>query len=80
MNIIYEDWFFILIIFLSIAIYFPISLILNKCKNHLNYTEVKGEITARLSEYIYEETGRKPIILPVLTLFTIGPLYYKIRK
>ena len=33
MNIIYEDWFFILIIFLSIAIYFPISLILNKCKN-----------------------------------------------
>ena len=40
--------------------------ILSKCKNHLNYTEVKSEITARLSEYIYEATGRKPIILPVI--------------
>ena len=33
MDIIYEDWFIIMIIFLSIAIYFPISFILNKCKN-----------------------------------------------
>lgn len=33
MDIIYEDWFIIMIIFLSIVIYFPISLILNKCKN-----------------------------------------------
>ena len=33
MDIIYEDWFIIMIMFLSIAIYFPILLILNKCKN-----------------------------------------------
>ena len=33
MDIIYEDWFIIMIIFLSIVIYFPISFILNKCKN-----------------------------------------------
>lgn len=33
MDIIYEDWFIIMIIFLSIMIYFPILLILNKCKN-----------------------------------------------
>ena len=33
MDIIYENWFIIMLILLSIIIYFPISLILNKCKN-----------------------------------------------
>ena len=33
MDIIYENWFIIMLIVLSIIIYFPISLILNKCKN-----------------------------------------------
>ena len=40
--------------------------ILSKCKNHVNYSEIKGEIISRLSEYAYEMTGRKPIILPVI--------------
>ena len=32
----------------------------------MNYSEIKGEIISRLSEYAYEMTGRKPIILPVI--------------
>lgn len=40
--------------------------ILRKCTDHLNYSEIKTEITNSLSEYIFEKTGRKPIILPVI--------------
>ena len=37
-----------------------------KIKNHVNYNEIKTEITNELSEYIMDKTGRKPIILPVI--------------
>ena len=37
-----------------------------KMNNHLNYSDIKLEIINRLSSYIYEKTGRKPIILPVI--------------
>lgn len=38
----------------------------SKLKNHLNYSEIKNEVTNQLANYIYEKTGRKPIILPVI--------------
>ncbi len=38
----------------------------SKISNHVNYTEVKTEVSAQLSNYIYEKTGRNPIILPVI--------------
>ncbi len=37
-----------------------------KLKGKINYTEIKNEITSSLGTYIYEKTGRKPIILPVI--------------
>ncbi len=37
-----------------------------KIKNHVNYNEIKTEIINQLSSYIYEKTGRKPIIFPVI--------------
>ena len=40
--------------------------IISKLTNNINYTEIKTEITNNLSSYIYEKTGRKPIILPVV--------------
>lgn len=40
--------------------------ILSKIKNHVNFSEVKSEIIYQLSNYIFEKTGRKPIILPVI--------------
>lgn len=40
--------------------------ILSKIKNHINYSEIKSEIIYQLSNYIYDKTGRKPIILPVI--------------
>ena len=40
--------------------------IINKISKHVNYNEVKSEIVSQLSEYIYEKTGRNPIILPVI--------------
>ena len=40
--------------------------ILLKLNNQINYAEIKAEISSELSSYIYEETGRKPIILPVI--------------
>ena len=40
--------------------------ILAKLKNRINYSDIKLEITNQLSSYIYEKTGRKPIILPVI--------------
>ena len=38
----------------------------SKLNSKANYSEIKGEIVAALSPYIYETTGRKPIILPVI--------------
>lgn len=38
----------------------------SKLNSKLNYTEIKNEITNTLSSYIYDKTGRKPIILPVI--------------
>lgn len=40
--------------------------ITSKLTDHINYSEIKAEITCKLSEFIYEKTGRKPIILPVI--------------
>ena len=38
----------------------------SKIKNHVNYNEVKSEIINVLSANIFEKTGRRPIILPVI--------------
>lgn len=38
----------------------------NKLKVTTNFTELKNDITASISEYAYETTGRKPIVLPVI--------------
>ncbi len=38
----------------------------SKINNHVNYNEIKSEIINCLSTYIYEKTGRNPIILPVI--------------
>ncbi len=40
--------------------------ITSKIDKHVNYSEIKSEITNQLSNYIYEKTGRNPIILPVI--------------
>ena len=40
--------------------------ILSKLNNRINYSEIKSEVTTQLTNYIYEKTGRKPIILPVI--------------
>lgn len=40
--------------------------IISKINTHVNYAEVKLEIMNQLSTYIYDKTGRKPIILPVI--------------
>ena len=38
----------------------------SKLNGHINYSDIKSEITNELGPYIYEKTGRKPIILPVI--------------
>ena len=38
----------------------------SKISKHVNYNEIKSEIVNQLSNYIYEKTGRNPIILPVI--------------
>lgn len=38
----------------------------SKLNGKLNYTDIKNEITTNLTNYIYDKTGRKPIILPVI--------------
>ncbi len=40
--------------------------IIDKIQKHVNYSEIKSEIISSLSAYIYEKTGRNPIILPVI--------------
>lgn len=40
--------------------------ILSKLHKPINYSDIKIEITTTLSPYIYEKTGRRPIILPVI--------------
>ena len=40
--------------------------IISKLNHKVNYAEIKLEIMNQLSEYIYNKTGRKPIILPVI--------------
>ena len=37
-----------------------------KIKTGVNYTEIKSSITDNLSSYIVSQTGRKPIILPIV--------------
>lgn len=38
----------------------------SKIDKHVNYSEIKSEIVSQLTSYIYEKTGRNPIILPVI--------------
>lgn len=40
--------------------------IISKLKKQVNYADIKAEIMTSLSGYIYNATGRKPIILPVI--------------
>ena len=40
--------------------------ILSKLKSPINYNDIKNEIIYQVSDYTYEKTGRKPIILPVI--------------
>ena len=40
--------------------------ILSKINNQISYNDLKSEIVTALSNYTYEKTGRKPIILPVI--------------
>ena len=40
--------------------------ILNKINNQIGFGEIKSEIVSVLSNYTYEKTGRRPIILPVI--------------
>ncbi|MBP3766465.1 MAG: ribonuclease J [Bacilli bacterium] len=40
--------------------------ILNKINNQIGFGEIKSEIVTALSNYTYEKTGRRPIILPVI--------------
>ena len=43
-----------------------VNAINSKLSKHINYLEIKSEIINQLSKYILEETGRTPIILPVI--------------
>lgn len=40
--------------------------IISKLTKPINYSDIKLEITTTLSPFIYEKTGRRPIILPVI--------------
>lgn len=42
------------------------SAIMKKINKPINYTDIKNEIISDLASYIYDVTGRKPIILPVI--------------
>jgi mRNA degradation ribonuclease J1/J2 len=39
---------------------------MKKINKPINYTDIKNEIISDLASYIYDVTGRKPIILPVI--------------
>ena len=38
----------------------------SKLNNQVNYSDIKNEIVTQLSGFIFEKTGRRPIILPVI--------------
>src|SRR5574344_559557 len=38
----------------------------SKLTKEINYTDIKAQIVTELSDYIFETTGRKPIVLPVI--------------
>ena len=38
----------------------------SKLTEQINYADIKNEIITELSNYIFDKTGRKPIILPVI--------------
>lgn len=40
--------------------------ILSKLNSNVGFSDLKSEIITQLSSYIYEQTGRRPIILPVI--------------
>ena len=40
--------------------------IVTNLKNNKNFSDVKADLITKLGSYIYEKTGRKPIILPVI--------------
>ena len=40
--------------------------ILNKLNGPVNFSDIKSDITTIMTNYAYEKTGRKPIILPVI--------------
>ena len=40
--------------------------LLHTLDKHINYSDVKNEIVTNLSSYVFNKTGRKPIILPVI--------------
>ena len=42
------------------------TIILNSIKTHVSFNEIKTNIISDLSNYIYDITGRKPIISPVI--------------
>ena len=42
------------------------NVVQTKLKANVNFSEIKSEVTGALANFIYEKTGRKPIILPVI--------------
>ena len=42
------------------------KVILDNTKTHVLFSEIKSNIITELSSYIYDVTGRKPIITPVM--------------
>ena len=42
------------------------KIVLNNIKTHVSFNEIKSNIITDLSSFIYEVTGRRPIISPVM--------------
>ena len=42
------------------------KIVLDNIKTHVSFNEIKSSIITELSSYIYEITGRRPIISPVM--------------
>ena len=42
------------------------SAIFSKLDKHISYSDIKNEIVTNVSSYVFNKTGRKPIILPVI--------------